>query len=141
MHDTATITTHMATHIQYTPPHTPRRLLNAARLVAPAVDHVDHAAGFDWCAVRLTTAGCGELAQEVELVKASSLLAEGRAKEAIDVYRVREGGGRVCEGGVQHSLMVMMLCVGCANDMMYVPLGCMNDPEGNKTHRETNHIG
>lgn len=65
-----------------------RRVLTAARLLAPVLDPGDPAAGFDWCAVRLTAAGCAELAYEVELAKASSLLASGQAKEAIGVYRV-----------------------------------------------------
>lgn len=71
-----------------------RRVLTAARLVAPMVDPADPAAGFDWCAVRLTTAGCAELAYEVELAKASTLLANGQAKEAIEVYRVCESKGQ-----------------------------------------------
>lgn len=64
------------------------------------INPADPVSGYDWCAMRLTASGCAELAYEVELAKASSLLGSGHAKEAIGVYRVCFGwcfgGGFLC---------------------------------------------
>ncbi|KAF5826309.1 hypothetical protein DUNSADRAFT_3650, partial [Dunaliella salina] len=64
-----------------------RCIVNSAQLISEKIEKAGYAAGYDWCAEQLRTAGYVRLANEVELAKASKFLGNKEFESAIAVFK------------------------------------------------------